>query len=127
MAHAAPARPVVGPGSLHWAGPVLIGLCYGLWAANIQRRGDAVTAGNVVLGVVTGVLVAAVYFTLRRVVAERLPRGLRAAAWGAFAGLAVGFLHSLANTTVLWSSVLGLIVAASTAVLLFYRYCTTED
>ncbi|MER5886413.1 hypothetical protein ABT160_21520 [Streptomyces sp. NPDC001941] len=127
MAHAAPARPAVGHGSLHWTGPVILGLVYGFWAAGIARDGAALSGGNALLGVVCGVAAAVLYYALRRVVAPRLPRGTRAVAWGAFAGGAVGFLHSLSDSSVLTSAVLGLLIAAAVGVTAFYRFYTTES
>ncbi|MFD4630712.1 hypothetical protein ACFVYR_24725 [Streptomyces sp. NPDC058284] len=140
MAHAAPVYPAPAPGSgthpthsAHrsgtsalWAGlPLLLGVVYGIWASGIRRDGGPITTGNVVLGVVTGVIFAVVFFTLHRM-APALPRELRALSWMAFTGIAIGFLHSLTGSSVLWSVVLGLVVGAGVFVMVFYRYYTTE-
>jgi hypothetical protein len=123
MTHAAPA---VRHGITSWTGPVLIGLGYGLWASNIQRRGDAVTGGDALLAVVAGLIIAVAYYALRHA-APGLPRELRALAWGSTSGIAVGFLHSLANTSILWSLALGVLAAAGVTVVAFYRFYVTED
>ncbi|MET9499330.1 hypothetical protein [Streptomyces sp. NPDC006552] len=109
--------------------PVVAGALYGFWAANIQRFGHEVTGGNILLGFVTGILVAALWFALHRWSARQGPRhmGLRALAWAAFAGIAVGFLRSLGNDTILWSVVLGAIVAAATFVAVYYRYYSATE
>ncbi|MFJ9039686.1 hypothetical protein ACIRF8_24200 [Streptomyces sp. NPDC102406] len=138
MAHAAPAparstragRPAT-PSATTTAKvlPVVTGALYGFWAANIQRFGHEVTGGNIALGLVTGILVAALCFGIHLWSARQGSRhiGLRALVWGAFAGIAVGFLHSLANGGVPWSMVLGLIVAAATFVAMYYRYYSQSE
>ncbi|MCF3118802.1 hypothetical protein IPZ68_03630 [Streptomyces arenae] len=125
MAHASPAATGSRALSAHWAGPVLLGIVYGVWAAGIRRDAGPVTTGNVLFGVVTGAIVAAVFFALRRG-AHALPRELRALSWAAFAGIAFGFLHSLTGATVLRSVGMSLVVAAGVFVATFYRYYTTE-
>ncbi|MEU7578492.1 hypothetical protein AB0B50_12885 [Streptomyces sp. NPDC041068] len=125
MAHASPAATGPRTASAHWAGPVLLGLVYGIWAAGIRRDAGPITTGNVLFGVVTGAIVAAVFFALRRV-AHRLPRELRALSWTAFAGVSFGFLYSLTGATVLRSVGMSLVVAAGVFVATFYRYYTTE-
>ncbi|MGW5866168.1 hypothetical protein ACWFRJ_28730 [Streptomyces sp. NPDC055239] len=90
---------------------VLLGLVYGVWAAGMARDAGPITTGNVLLGVVAGVVVAAVFMGLRRI-APGLPRELRAAAWAGFAGIAFGYLYSLSDATVLRSTVMALAVAA---------------
>ncbi|MFI7385157.1 hypothetical protein [Streptomyces sp. NPDC049813] len=109
--------------------PVVVGALYGFWAANIQRFGHEVTGGNIVLGFVTGVLVAAIWFALHQWSTRqgRRHQGLRALLWAAFAGIAVGFLRSLANDTILWSVVLGVIVAAGTFLAVYYRYYSATE
>lgn len=138
MAHAAPAptrstpggRPAaVPPTAAAVAVPVITGALYGFWAANIQRFGQGVTGGNIALGFVTGIVVAALCFGIhqwsKRQGAAHI--GARALVWGAFAGIAVGFLHSLANGAVVWSVVLGLFVAAATFVAVYYRYYSSSE
>ncbi|MDQ8707606.1 hypothetical protein RCO28_34810 [Streptomyces sp. LHD-70] len=127
MAHAAPApvrahRPT---GSTTWLAP-LLAVAYGLWAAANHRDGGPITTGNVLYGIVAGVVFGAVYFGLRSMSA-RLPRELRALAWGSFTGIAFGFLYSLTDASILRSIGNAAIVGAVVAGAMFYRYYTTED
>ncbi|MFE0174732.1 hypothetical protein ACFWZ2_20650 [Streptomyces sp. NPDC059002] len=126
MAHASPAATGSrAAASAHWAGPVLLGIVYGIWAAGIRRDAGPITTGNVLFGVVTGVIVAAVFVALHRV-APALPRELRALSWTAFAGIAFGYLYSLTGASILRSVVMSLLVAAGVFAVTFYRYYTTE-
>ncbi|MGY0485619.1 hypothetical protein [Streptomyces sp. WG-D5] len=134
--HAAPAprRPGTGGAALSPASaavvvPVLAGVAYGFWAANIDRYGSAVTGGNIALGFVTGILVAALCFGIHQWSKRQAGRHFvaRAGAWGAFAGIAVGFLHSLSDSGVIWSAVLGLFAAAATFVGTYYRYYSASE
>ncbi|MEU6824033.1 hypothetical protein ABZ921_25670 [Streptomyces atriruber] len=137
MAHAAPvhyapgARTTPPPASTstsasRWAGlALLMGVVYGLWACAIRRDGGPITTGNVMFGVVTGLVFAALMFALHRV-APALPRELRALSWTAFAGISFGFLYSLAGASVLRSVGMALVVAAGVFAVTFYRYYTTE-
>jgi len=104
---------------------MLLGVVYGIWAAGIARDAGPITTGNVLLGVVAGIVVAAVFMGLRAI-APGLPRELRAAAWAAFAGIAFGFLYSLTDATVLRSIVMALAVAGGVLAVMFYRYYTSE-
>ncbi|NEB74981.1 hypothetical protein G3I40_06995 [Streptomyces sp. SID14478] len=138
MAHAAPAparstsagRPATpSVTTLGKVLPVVAGAVYGFWAANIQRFGQEVTGGNIALGFVSGIVVAALCFGIHQWCTRQGSRhiGVRALVWGAFAGIAVGFLQSLANSTVLWNIVLGAIVAGSTFVAVYYRYYSSSE
>ncbi|WP_329382715.1 hypothetical protein OG625_20010 [Streptomyces sp. NBC_01351] len=135
MAHAAPTA----LGRQHWqmadmthlssgayVRPLLLGLVYGVWAAFIQRQTGPVDAGNVFYGILCGVLFAGIMFTLARI-GPRLKREVHAAAYGAFAGIAVGYLHSLTNQSILKAVVVGLAVAVGVGAAAFYRYYTRED
>ncbi|MFE2527620.1 hypothetical protein ACFXEL_25630 [Streptomyces sp. NPDC059382] len=104
---------------------LLAGLVYGVWAAFIKRQMGPVDAGNVFYGILCGVLFAAIMFTLGRI-GNRLPRELHAAAYGAFGGVAVGYLYSLTGDSVLRSAGLGIAVAAATGLTAFYRYYMRE-
>ncbi|NGO71237.1 hypothetical protein [Streptomyces boncukensis] len=108
------------------AAPVLVGLVYGLWALAIQRRGEAASGGEILRSVLAGLAVA-VLFALLHHPAKRLAKEPRSLAWGVSAGAAVGYLHSLANTSVLWSSTLGLLVAAGVLPIAFYRFYSQEE
>lgn len=135
MAHAAPvhyapgARTTPTPTSTsasRWAGlALLMGVVYGLWACAIRRDGGPITTGNVMFGVVTGLVFAALMFALHRV-APALPRELRALSWTAFTGVTFGYLYSLGGASVLRSTVMALVVAAGVFAVTFYRYYTAE-
>ncbi|MFD3541647.1 hypothetical protein ACFWUQ_19430 [Streptomyces sp. NPDC058662] len=105
---------------------LLLGLVYGVWAAFIERRMGPVDAGNVFYGILCGALFAAVMFALNRL-GPRLTRELHGAAYGAFGGIAVGYLHSLTDASVLRSAGIGLAVGAGVGAIAFYRYYTHED
>ncbi|MCX3062324.1 hypothetical protein [Streptomyces beihaiensis] len=126
--HAAPA-PAHLPSVPALVLPLIAGIAYGFWAANIQRRGGDVTGGNIALGLVSGALVAALCFGIHAWSARQEGRHFfaRAATWGVFSGAAIGFLHSLANGTVLWSVILGAIVGGSMYVATYYRYYSASE
>lgn len=136
MAHAAPTAPrrpqrMTGADTRHVSRsalvlPLLLGLVYGVWAAFIQRQMGPVDAGNVFYGILCGVVFAGCVFALARF-GPRLAREAHAAAWGAFAGIAIGYLFSLTNESVLRSVAIGLAVAVATGLTAFYRYYTHED
>ncbi|MFD0413008.1 hypothetical protein [Streptomyces sp. NPDC127108] len=127
-AHGAPGTPTL-PGiralSGTWAGPALLAVVYGLWAAANNRGGGPITGGNVLFGVVSGIAFGALYVAVRRV-APALPRELRAAAWATFAGVSFGFLYSLTDASVLRSVGMAGAVAASVFAVTFYRFYTRE-
>ncbi|MEV5606877.1 hypothetical protein [Streptomyces sp. NPDC052225] len=133
--HAAPAhRRRTGGAALSPTGaavvlPALTGIAYGFWAATVQRYGGEITGGNIALGLVTGILVAALCFGIHHWSKQRAGRHFlaRAGTWAAFAGIAVGFLHSLADGAILWSVVLGGVVAASSFVAVYYRYYSASE
>lgn len=105
---------------------LLMGLVYGVWAAFIQRQMGPVDAGNVFYGILCGALFAAVMFGLNRV-GPRLKREVHATAYGVFAGVAVGYLHSLTGGSVLKATVIGLFAGLGVGGVAFYRYYTRED
>lgn len=104
---------------------LLMGLVYGVWAAFINRQMGPVDAGNVFYGILCGALFAAVMFGLGRV-GPRLEREVHATAYGVFAGIAVGYLHSLTHASVLSSSVIGLFSGIGVGAVAFYRYYVRE-
>lgn len=132
MTHAAPAprtptattKTTAAPAKL--AIPALGGIVYGFWTSGIDRHSGPITGWNVLLGVVTAVLFAAVAQGIHTV-APRLPREGRALAWAVFAGISFGFLYSLTDASVLKSSGISLVIAAGVFAVVFYRYYTTED
>ncbi|MFJ3584614.1 hypothetical protein ACIPPS_20635 [Streptomyces sp. NPDC090127] len=108
-----------------WGLPVTLGLAYGIYAAAVQRSGGVITWGQVVLGLVAGVVLAGAVYAVRQF-GHVLPRELHAAAWAALAGCAVGFLFSLSDASILSGVILGLVVAAGTLVTAFYLLYTHE-
>lgn len=135
-AHAAPARrrsskATPGTRGTHgslggWGLPATLGALYGLYAASVAHRGGDVTWGQALLGIICAVVLACAVYGLRRG-QGRLPRELRAAAWAALAGIAIGFLFSLSHASVLSSTVLALVVAAGVFCAAFYVFYTHED
>jgi hypothetical protein len=109
-----------------WAGPVVLGLVYGYWAAANQRSGGPVTGWNILFGFVTALVFIALYVAVRAV-APRLRREQHALLWSAFAGCAFGFLINQAGTSVLYSAGVAVAIAAGFFAVLFYRYYTHED
>ncbi|MFI5829605.1 hypothetical protein ACIA6C_20570 [Streptomyces sp. NPDC051578] len=136
MAHAAPTAPrrhhrMTGADIRHVSKsaltvPLLMGLVYGVWAAFINRQMGPVDAGNVFYGILCGVVFAGCVFALARY-GSRLVRELHAAAWGAFAGIALGYLYSQTNESVLRSAGIGLAVGVATTLAAFYHYHSIED
>ncbi|KJY36078.1 MULTISPECIES: hypothetical protein [unclassified Streptomyces] len=104
---------------------LLLGLVYGVWAAFMQRQTGPVDAGNVFYGILCGALFAGIMFALARV-GPRLKREVHAAAYGVFAGIAVGYLNSLTDHSVLRSSWIGLITGAGVGLVAFYRFYQRE-
>ncbi|MFE6227101.1 MULTISPECIES: hypothetical protein [unclassified Streptomyces] len=106
--------------------PAVLGIAYGLYAATVSRHGGALTWGQLWLGLVSALLLAGAVYALRTH-GRALPREARAVAWGALAGIAVGFLFSLSRASVLSATVLGLAVAAGVGGAAFYLFYTHED
>ncbi|GGU77748.1 hypothetical protein GCM10010275_10480 [Streptomyces litmocidini] len=124
-AHAAvPARRRVSTNG--WGLPVATGVLYGLYAEVNARDGGALSWGQFWLGLISAVVLAVALYALRRY-GRALPREARAAAWGALAGIAVGFLYSVTGASIYSSVVLGVIVGLVTAGAAFYLFYTHED
>ena len=104
----------------------VLGVVYGLWAAQIGRDSGPITGYNVLLGVVSGVLFGVCFLGLH-LMSGPLTRELHAGAWAAFAGISFGFLYSLTGESVLRSSGMALGAAAFVFAVRFYRYYTQED
>ncbi|MEU1038137.1 hypothetical protein ACFYP4_13995 [Streptomyces sp. NPDC005551] len=119
-------RPDVFGARAHIAVPVLLGLVYGFWAAQIRRDAGAVTAWNVIFGIVCAIAFTALWFGIRAT-APRLRREPHALLWAVFAGVSIGFLHSQSHSTLLWSVLMAVAVTAGVFVAMFYRYYTHED
>ncbi|MFE4856228.1 hypothetical protein [Streptomyces sp. NPDC056670] len=108
--------------------PVVLGVAYGIWAAGIQRNGGngVITWGQVILGVVAGGLLIALGLGLLRI-QSALPREIRAAAYGALFGCAMGFLYSLSDHSVLRSAGIGAAFGAGMLLTAFYVFYTHEN
>ncbi|MEU3480397.1 hypothetical protein ACI2LO_07250 [Streptomyces sp. NPDC033754] len=109
-----------------WVLPAILGVFYGWYAAFIAKSGSPVSWGQFWLGLISAVVLATAVYGLHRV-GHRLPRELHAAAWGSLAGIAVGFLYSLSDVSILSATVLGLIIGAGVTAGAFYLYYTHED
>ncbi|CAL9472431.1 hypothetical protein [Streptomyces sp. enrichment culture] len=146
-AHAAPARhrrgrrprpgtdtgPAAGgPGTgadrrttLSWAIPAALAAVYALYAGFLHRGEGPTDWGDVVFGLVAGLVFGTLCYALGR--GQRaLPRETRAFAYGALGGIAIGLLRSLAGGSLLTSAVIGLIVGAAIGVAAFYVFYTHE-
>ncbi|MFJ4480361.1 hypothetical protein [Streptomyces xanthochromogenes] len=121
-----PTAPRLGRAAI--AVPVVLGVAYGIWAAGIQRNGGngVITWGQVVLGVVSGVVLIALGIGLLRI-QSALPREIRAAAYGTLFGCAMGFLYSLSDHSVLRSSGIGAAFGAGMFLTAFYVFYTHEN
>ncbi|MFB7515516.1 hypothetical protein [Streptomyces sp. NPDC056144] len=114
-------------GATHgWALPATLGVIYGWWTAFVAKSGAPVSWGQFWLGLISAIVLAGAVYGLRSV-GRALPRELHAAAWGALAGIAIGFLYSLSDVSILSATLLGLIVGGAVAAAAFYLYYTHED
>jgi hypothetical protein len=109
-----------------WGVPLGLGTIFGFYAGFLRRTGGPLTWWDVLYGVVAGLVFTLVAYGLGRI-RGALPRELRAMAYGALCGMAIGFLHSLTGASVLWSAWLGVVFAVITAVASFYVFYTRED
>lgn len=112
--------------AMAWAVPVLLGVIYGFYAAFIRRDGGPSTGGQVALGFAAGVAFAVLCFALARF-QYVIPREARAAAYGALTACAIGFLVSLTDTSVLRSTILGLVVGVPVGLAMYYFFYSRED
>ncbi|THA60497.1 hypothetical protein E6P78_26850 [Streptomyces sp. A0958] len=110
---------------LSWAVPVTLGVILGCYATAIVRGGGVLTGPRLALGLVSGAVLAALCFGLGRI-QNRLPRELRAAAYGVLAGGSIGFLYSLSGASILAASGIGLVIGLSTLLAAFYYFYTRE-
>ncbi|RSS57884.1 hypothetical protein [Streptomyces sp. WAC06614] len=125
MAHAAPAARGRHLDRAALTVPLVLGLLYGVYAAFMKRQTGPVDAGNVFYGILCGVVFAACLVAMARV-GPRMMRELRAAMYGAFAAIAMGYLYSLTGDSVLRSVWIGLLTGAGVGIVAFYRYYTHE-
>ncbi|WP_329615245.1 hypothetical protein OG244_20870 [Streptomyces brevispora] len=112
--------------TLGWALPVTLGVILGWYATSIVRGGGVLTGGQLALGLISGAVLAVLCFGLGRM-QKRLPRELRAAAYGALLGGSIGFLYSLSGKSVLAASVLGLLTGVGMLLAAFYVFYTHEN
>ncbi|MEU6222395.1 hypothetical protein [Streptomyces sp. NPDC047042] len=112
--------------AVHRVLPVALGLVYGFWAAANRRDGGPITGWNVLFGFVSALAFMVLMMGVQAV-APRLKRELHAVVWGAFAGIAFGFLYSQTGASVLRSAGNSLMVAGAVTATLFYHYYTHED
>ncbi|THA36453.1 hypothetical protein E6R18_00025 [Streptomyces sp. A1277] len=111
--------------ALSWAVPVTLGVIFGCYATAIVRSGGVLTGPLLALGLVSGAVLAVLCFGLGRI-QDRLPRELRAAAYGVLAGGSIGFLYSLSGASILRASVIGLIIGLGALLAAFYHFYTRE-
>lgn len=106
--------------------PAVLGVVYGIYASFIARDAGPVTGWDVGFGVICAVIVAGLCFLLGRTQRAMIPL-VRAAAYGTLFGVALGFLHNLADNTILNSSVVGLALGAGMTAAAFYVFYTREQ
>ncbi|MCX4824499.1 hypothetical protein OG883_32520 [Streptomyces sp. NBC_01142] len=123
-AHAA--VPVRHHGSLSWALPVALGALYGFYAGFLRRQHSPLNWGDVLFGLIAGLVLAGLAYTLGRY-QHTLPRELRAAAYGALCGVAMGFLYSQSGDSVLKCVGIGVTLAAAMTAASFYIFYRRED
>ncbi|MFE0423546.1 hypothetical protein [Streptomyces sp. NPDC058953] len=110
---------------LTWAVPLFLGAFFGFYAGFLRRTGTAVNWWDVLFGVVAGIVFAGLVYGLGRIQGAMIQE-VRAISYGALAGAAVGFLHSLTGDSVLNSTGIGLIVGFAVGVSSFYIFHTRE-
>ncbi|MGP9019908.1 hypothetical protein ACT1U9_16110 [Streptomyces sp. BR1] len=108
------------------ATPVVIGIFYGFWTASINRRGGDVTAANIGLGLVSGIVIAALGLGLL-MIQGRLMREVRGAAFGALFGAGTGFLYAQSGESVFGASMMGALLGGAMFAAAFYVFYTRED
>ncbi|MEV0090268.1 hypothetical protein [Streptomyces sp. NPDC050738] len=129
-AHAAvpPRRQRVDPhaGAVAWPIFVILGAAYGFWAAFNLRDGGPVTGGQIAVGFIAGGSLT-ILSVLLYLFQDRLPRELRAGAYGVLVGCALGFLYAQTGASILRSVGLGAALGAAAAAAMFYIFYTRED
>ncbi|MFF5334577.1 hypothetical protein [Streptomyces sp. OfavH-34-F] len=110
---------------MSWAVPATLGLILGCYATAIVRGGGVLTGTRLALGLVSGAVLAVLCFGLGRI-QNRLPRELRAAAYGVLAGGSIGFLYSLSGASILAASALGVFVGLGGLLAAYYYFYTRE-
>ncbi|WUC94683.1 hypothetical protein OG710_14340 [Streptomyces sp. NBC_00525] len=110
---------------MSWAVPATLGLILGCYATAIVRGGGVLTGTRLALGLVSGAVLAVLCFGLGRI-QNRLPRELRAAAYGVLTGGSIGFLYSLSGASILAASVVGLFLGIGGLLTAYYYFYTHE-
>ncbi|MBC9729429.1 hypothetical protein [Streptomyces sp. TRM68367] len=114
---------------LRWVLAVGLGLLYGDWAAVNRRHGHAITGADLSLGILSALAFLVICLAVNRLV-RRMRRdlhALRAVAWAAFTGAAVGFLYDQTGDASLRRIVATTLpIAAGVFALLFYHYHTRD-
>ncbi|ELS50259.1 hypothetical protein [Streptomyces viridochromogenes] len=116
--------------ALRWIMAVGLGLLYGDWAAVNRRHGHAITGSDLALGLLSALAFLVLCLAVSRLVRHmrRDLHALRAAAWAAFTGTAVGFLYDQTGDASIRRIVATTLpIAAGVFALLFYRYLTRDD
>ncbi|MCX5200183.1 hypothetical protein OG897_01710 [Streptomyces sp. NBC_00237] len=103
-----------------------LGLIYGLYVGLVDRRGGDLLAGNVWLGVLCGVLFTALFAAVWQALRGAAP-GARALGFAVLTGIAMGFLASRGDGSVLSSAALGLAVGAGIGVSAYYYFSSRAD
>jgi hypothetical protein len=106
--------------------PVVLGVAYGFYADYIQRGSGQVTGGQIVLGVVSGLLMIILGAALLSI-QSALPREVRAGAYATLFGSGIGFLHSLTGESIVRASGMGLVFGGVMFAVSFYWFYTHED
>ncbi|PZT72763.1 MULTISPECIES: hypothetical protein [unclassified Streptomyces] len=110
---------------MSWAVPATLGLILGCYATAIVRGGGVLTGTRLALGLVSGAVLAVLCFGLGRI-QDRLPRELRAAAYGVLTGGSIGFLYSLSGASILAASMLGVFLGIGGLLTAYYYFYTHE-
>ncbi|MFC0600350.1 hypothetical protein [Streptomyces palmae] len=126
---AAPARhrhrPRPLPFSIDMVLPPVLGLCYGAWVGWVEHNHGTELFRSQMIGLIAAGLLTALCYGIaafhHHVISE-----VRAVMYGAVFGLAMGFGYSVAGSSVLKSSLFGLMFAVIGGVFVFFRVHTRE-
>ncbi|MFC5722031.1 hypothetical protein ACFP1Z_17845 [Streptomyces gamaensis] len=108
-----------------WAVPVTGGVLMGLYAMFLDHAHGGSWTKDVLLGLVTALIAIGVGHVLLRE-RGRMPTEVRAASFGAFFGICMGFLYSLAGATWLRASGVGLLLGGAFALVSYYVFYEHE-
>ncbi|MEU0392605.1 hypothetical protein ABZ208_07505 [Streptomyces sp. NPDC006208] len=108
-------------GHASWAVPATLGVSFGIYAMVLKRfeEGGFFNGAQLLLGVVCAVVMGGLTYGLGRIQGG-LRREVRAVAYGALTAVAVGFLTSLSDGSVLRSACIGVAVGAGAGLMTFY-------